>query len=177
LGERAEEHRADDAAGALGRGGEIAAEEALRRIAAGLEQHRRIGAPIAHGDLFRHREDAMGRGDERGAIGRDEAPLHGAPSLHQLRPEDDVDVAGHRHQGHHRFGRPFRQRALREELDVIDRGAGALRHARHRGELREIAAMLGEIDDPVGEHAAALPAHREDGDADGAGLDRALGLR
>ena len=54
---------------------------------------------------------------------------------------------------------------LREQLEVVDRRAGALGDAGHRGRLREIAAVLGEVDDPVGEHAAAFAAHREDGDA------------
>ena len=36
----------------------------------------------------------------------------------------------------------------------------------HRGRLREIAAVLGEIDDPVRQHAAAFAADRDDGDGD-----------
>ena len=49
-------------------------------------------------------------------------------------------------------------------LDVVDRRAGALGDARDRGRLREVAVALGDIDDPVGEHAAALPADRQDGE-------------
>ena len=52
------------------------------------------------------------------------------------------------------------------ELDVVDRRAGALRDAGHRGGLREVAVVLAEVDDPVGEHAAALAAHGEDRDLD-----------
>ena len=54
----------------------------------------------------------------------------------------------------------------RQHLDVIDRGAGALRDAGHRGRLREPALRLGKRDDPVGQHAAALAAHRQHGDGD-----------
>ena len=53
-----------------------------------------------------------------------------------------------------------------KQLDVVDRGAGALRDAGHRGGLREVAAVLREIDDPVRQHAAALAAERDDGDGD-----------
>ena len=61
------------------------------------------------------------------------------------------------------------RRAAREQLDVIVGRAGALGDARHRRHLRDIAAVLGEIDDPFREHAAAFAAHGEDGDGDGAG--------
>ena len=46
------------------------------------------------------------------------------------------------------------------------RSTGALGHARYRGRLREIAAMLGEIDDPVRQHAAAFAAERNHRDGD-----------
>ena len=61
---------------------------------------------------------------------------------------------------------------LRHHLEIVDGGAGALRDARHRGRLRVPAVALGEIDDPVGEHAAALPADREDGELDDAAIVR-----
>ena len=56
--------------------------------------------------------------------------------------------------------------ARRQHLDVVDRGAGALRDARHGGRLRGPAFRLGQGHDPVRQHAAALPAHGQDGDGE-----------
>ncbi len=52
----------------------------------------------------------------------------------------------------------------------------ALGDARHRGHLGDVAVVLAHIDDPVGEHAAALAAHGEDCDAERAGSIGHLGL-
>ena len=57
----------------------------------------------------------------------------------------------------------------REQLDVVDRRAGALRDAGHRGRLRKVAVAFGELDDPVGQDAAAFAADSEDRDLDGLG--------
>ena len=103
----------------------------------------------------------MGGGDEQRALRRDEAALDGARAFHQLGGEHDVDIAWDRHQREHRRAACRLRGRFGEQFDVIDGGAGALRDARHRGRLREIPAMLGEIDDPVGEHAAALAAERD----------------
>ena len=48
--------------------------------------------------LFRHRESAMRRGDQRRLFGRDETAQHRSARLHQLGRHHDVDVAGRRHQ-------------------------------------------------------------------------------
>ena len=61
---------------------------------------------------------------------------------------------------------PAARRGLGEQLDVVDRRAGALGDAGHRGRLRDVAVVLGELDDPVGEHAAAFAADGEDRDLD-----------
>ncbi len=53
---------------------------------------------------------------------------------------------------------------LGEQLEIVDRRAGALGDPGHRRRLREIAAVVGEIDDPVRQHAAAFAAERNHGD-------------
>ena len=57
----------------------------------------------------------------------------------------------------------------RKELQVIDRSAGALRDPGHGGALDDVAARFGDLDEPVGQHPATLPA--EGGDRQ---LERAL---
>ena len=64
-----------------------------------------------------------------------------AAGLHELRGHHDVDVAGRRHQRQDRLAAVQR----RHHLDVIDRGAGALGDAGHRGRLRDPAMVLGEL--------------------------------
>ena len=63
---------------------------------------------------------------------------------------------------------PVGHRVAREHLQVVDGGAGALGHAGHRGGLRDEAVVLGQVHQPVGQHAAALAAHGEQRDGDGA---------
>jgi hypothetical protein len=45
-------------------------------------------------------------------------------------------------------------------------GTGALRHAGHGSGLRVVAVLLGQVDQPVGEHTAAFAAHRQDRNRD-----------
>ena len=147
----------------------------MMRLAAALQPSssaRGIDAAVGHRDPLGHRIDAVGRDDEGGAVRRDQAALHRAAGLHQLRGDDDVDVARHRRQAQHRRRRVRLGAVLRKQLDVIVGRAGALRDARHRGHLRDVAGVLGDIDDPFRQHAAAFAAHGEDGDG-----DRALGGR
>jgi hypothetical protein len=92
-----------------------------------------------------------------------------ARRFHQLGGEDDVDVARHRHQRQHRRQAGRLGVGAREQLDVVDRRAGALRDAGHRGRLAQVAVLLGELDDPVGQDAAAFAADGEDRDLDGLG--------
>ncbi len=108
----------------------------------------------------------MGGGDQQRAIRRDEAALDRARGLHQLGGEHDVDVARHGHERKHRLTSGGLRGRFGKQFDIIDRGAGALRDARYRGRLREIAAVLGEIDDPVGQHATTLAAERDNGNGD-----------
>ena len=126
----------------------------------------RVRAAVGERDLLGHGEDAMGRGDEQRPVRRDEAALHRARGLHQLGGEHDIDVARHRHQREHRLAAGRLRRRFGEQFDVVDRRAGALGDAGNGGRLREIAAVLGKIDDPVRQHAAALAAQRNHGDGD-----------
>ena len=106
------------------------------------------------------RIQTVGRGDQRRAVGRHQSAQNGAAGFDQFGGKHDVDFARRRHQREDRRAAGFR----RQHLDVVDRGAGALRDAGHRGRLRVPALRLGKFHDPVGEHAAALSAHRHDGD-------------
>ena len=139
---------------------------ASRRPAAWARSARAVDPAVAHRALLGDRIDAMGRRDQRGALGRDQAALHGAAasisseaSTTSTSPGSGISAS---------TGSPPSASAcaLRIELDVVDGRAGALRHARHRRGLGEIAVGFAHLDDPVGEHAAALAAHGEDGDLD-----------
>ena len=77
----------------------------IRRLAASaaaLQQRRGIDAAVGQRDLLGHRVDAVGRDDERGAVGRDQPALHRAACFHQLGGDHDVDVARHRRESQHR---------------------------------------------------------------------------
>lgn len=100
--------------------------------------------------------------DQRGAIRRHEAAQDRPAGLHELRRHHHVDVAGRRHQRQDRLAAVER----RHRLDIVDRGAGALGDAGHRGRLRDPAMVLGQLNDPVGQHAATLATHRDDRDGD-----------
>ena len=112
----------------------------------------------------------MGGGDEQRALRRDEAALDGARAFHQLGGEHDVDIARDRHQREHRRAASRLRGRFGEQFDVIDGGAGALRDARHRSGLRDPVLALRQRHDPVDQHAAALAAHRQHGDAKRSGL-------
>ncbi len=139
-GERAEQRGRDHAAAAVGDA------PACRRRRSGCDTPwaaaastaGRIGDAVARRRLLGDREGAVRGGDQRGAVRRDQAALDGAAGFHQLGGDHHVHVARHRHQRQHR-----RVVALRpDHLDVVDRGAGALRHAGHRGGLRDPAVAL-----------------------------------
>ncbi|MCY1506894.1 hypothetical protein D9M68_411530 [compost metagenome] len=170
--ERAEQHGADHAARGFGGLRHVEADEALGGARGVGEQLVAVDAAVAHGALFGDGEDAVRGGDERGAVARDQPTLHRAAGFHELGGKHHVDIARQRHQREH--GAPAVGLRLRigVQLDVIDGRAGALGHAWHRGGLGDIAVGLAHVDDPVGKHAAALPAHSEDGDLDGLNLVR-----
>ena len=120
----------------------------------------RIARAVARLFLFRHRISAMGRGDKRRLVGSHQPAQNRSAGLHELRRHHHVDIARRRHEREDgRDAVPRRQR-----LDVVDRRAGALRDARHGCRLRRPPNMLGDLDDPVRQHSAALAAHGENGD-------------
>ena len=165
-GERAEQRCSDHAARVFRGAREVGEHGTLRGLATGRDECVGVDAAVAHRHLLGHRIDTVRRRDERRAIGRDEPTLQRASGFHQFGGDDDVDLAGEGHQREHRDATVGHGR---EDLDVIDRRAGALRDARHGRRLRGPAGVFREIDDPVGEHAAAFAAHGKDGDVDGAG--------
>jgi hypothetical protein len=164
--QRAEQDCADHAARSFGRLLHVEADEALGRLGGVREQLGAVDAAVTERALFRNGEHAVRGGDERGSIVRDEPTLYGAASFHEFRCEHHVDIARQGHQRQH--GPPAVRIGLRDriQLDVVDGRAGALRHARHRGGLGDVAVGFAHVDDPVGQHAAALPAHGEDRDLD-----------
>ena len=172
-GERAEQRCTDHAARVFRGACEVGKHRTLRGFATGRDECVGVDAAVAHRHLLGHRIDTVRRRDERRAIGRDEPTLQRASGFHQFGGDDDVDLAGEGHQREHRDATVGHGR---EDLDVIDRRAGALRDARHGRRLRGPAGVFREIDDPVGEHAAAFAAHGKDGDVDGAGRGCGCGV-
>src|SRR5487761_143444 len=83
------------------------------------------------------------------------------------------DISGDRHEGHDRLAPSPLRRRPREEFQIVDRCARALRDTGHGRRLREITLGLGDLDEPVGEHAAALAAERRDAKLDRAQRHRA----
>ena len=81
--------------------------------------------------------------------------------------QDDrhVHVTGHGHQGQHRLFAIHGGR-VREQFHVVNRGAGTLGHARHRGGLCKVAVLFAQVDDPVGQHAAAFATHGQNSNLD-----------
>ena len=165
--QRAEQHRADDAA-RLGADRIHVAGHDPARLALERREHRlRVGDAVAQGGFFGDAVHPMRRGDDGGAIRTHQAAHRRSARLHELRGHDHIDIAGDGHE--RKYGRRayFRPRA---HLEVVHRRAGALRHARHGGRLHQPAVTLRDLDDPVGQHSAALAAESRDGDGDSRAL-------
>jgi hypothetical protein len=152
----------------------VEAHEAPRQPA-GRRLERLAGKhPVARRRLLGDREEPVRARDHGGAGRRGVVHLDGAPRLEQLGGDDHVDVARGRVEREDRLRRAGGQ-ALRKYLDVVGGGAGALGHARDRGGLRGVAGVGGRADDPLGQHAAAVPAEGRDEDRDRAGRRRHAG--
>jgi len=106
-----------------------------------------VHAAVSHGGFFRNRIHAVGRGNQGGARGRDQAALHRAPGFHQLGGNHDIHVTGH---GHERQHGPSAVAGIGEQFHVVNRRTRALRHTRYRGALRVVAIALAQIDQPIG---------------------------
>ncbi len=169
-GHGAEEHRIDDGAAFLRELAHVEEHRVLCQLA--RRRHHLVGfvAAIGHLHLLDRGVDAMRRGDERGALGAHVAIHHGAPGLDQLGGDHDVDVAGTRRERQHRIAAAELAAPRGVDLQVIGRGAGALRDAGNRGGLRRQIALGRGFHQPVGHDATAFAA--EGGNQDG---DRTLG--
>jgi len=88
--------------------------------------------------------------------------LNSSTRFHELRRDDDVDIAGRRGECEDRLHTPQVSKLLREKLEIVSRRAGALCHARNGGALDRVARNGRRRHDPVGENATALTAERSD---------------
>ena len=121
---------ADECAVLLGDGRHVEPDVRLARCArprrrVGLRQRGRRRAPTSRRSC---RRGASMRSTSYGRASRSRAARYAAAST-RLGGHDDVDVARARHQRHHRAAAIAGQRGLREELEVVERRTGALRHA------------------------------------------------
>ena len=130
----------------------------------GVEDLRAVEPAVGHLHLFRSGIDAMGRGNQGGAVRADEAVLHRPAGLHELGGHHDVDVAGVRGQREHRLTAAQQIVPGGKDLEVIRRCAGALRDARDRSRLHREAAARRGLDQPLGHYAAPFTAQRGDQD-------------
>ena len=94
-GERAEQHRRDDATRLFRQPGHVEGDELFGGHERGLEDSGSFPDAVARRLLFHHRIGAVRRGDEAGAVGRDQATLDGTAGFHQLGADDEIDLAGH----------------------------------------------------------------------------------
>ena len=162
----AEQHGVERQIARRGAARQIEQQRAAGEGARGCEDAAHVEPAIGHRLLLGDRIDAMGRGGEDGAVGRDEAVLERTAGLEHFGRQHQIDAARARIKRHQRLAPAQRGISDGEDLDIISGGAGALRHAGDRGRLdRQIGAHR-RIDDPVGEHAAALAAERGDQDRD-----------
>ncbi len=148
--------------------GEIVADILARRLAPGRQQRLAVLAAVTHGHFLWHGIHAVRRRNQQGFVRCHQTTLHGPRRLHQLGRQHHIHIARHRHQTQYRL--PAGAALHRQDFNVVNRGPGPLGHAGHRGRLGIKARLLGRTDHPVGQHAASLPAHGENGNFDGYGL-------
>ena len=166
-GQRAKQRRRQHTAVLFGQRLHVVVQKTQGVFMPGLQHGGGVGDAVAGHHLFERGVVAVRGRDERGALGRDQAALHGAAGFHKLGRNHDIHFARHRHQRQHRCAAVGLRMALRKQLDVINGGAGALGHTSDRGGLGNVAVVFGQVHDPVHQHAAALAAHGQDGDGDG----------
>ena len=90
----AEQHGVDGGALRLGEGLEVVEERRLGKRIGRVRHARGVVEPVSHGGLLVHGIDPVGRGDQRGALGRHEARFDQAAGLDQLGGDGDIDIAG-----------------------------------------------------------------------------------
>ena len=165
-GHGAEQDGIDDGAGVLGGAFDIEQDMLFRHLLRGVEDLVAVVAAVAHRHLLGERIDPVGRADQRGLFRADEALFHRPADFHQLGRDHHVDVAGAGIEVEHRFDVAGLGIGLRHDLDIVGRCARALGHAGDRGRLDRQAGGARGVDQPGGQHAAALAAHRRDDDGD-----------
>ena len=174
-GDGAEHHRIDHGAALARDRFEIEQQRAFRILLDRLDEPLLVIAAVAHRHLLHHQIRAAGRGDGRGAVGRDKAAGDGAAGFHQFAGDDEIDIADARRQREDRAALVGLARRRRHQLDVIGGRAGALRDARNRRRLHRKILALRRRHDPIGEHAATLAAKRGDQDSEGTCIALRLG--
>ena len=116
-----------------------------------------IGDPVPRHRLFNTGKRAMRRGDQYSAIWRDKAAHDRPTCLHPFCGNHDIDIGLGRAKGKDGLAA-----CICQHFYVIDRRPGALGNAGDRGCLDGIAVGFCQIDNPVCQHTAALPADRHD---------------
>jgi hypothetical protein len=111
-----------------------------------------------------HRINAVTARNQGRDIRRNESFLDCAARFRHLAHYDQVDITRHRVRCEYGFSADGCRTIARKNLDAIDSRAGSLRDSGDECRLRDIAVGLGDIHQPVGEHAAALPADGENCD-------------
>ena len=100
--QRAQQHGIDDAAGFLGRLVHVEQDLFPAALLHGAQQPADVEAAVAHRRALADGQHAMCRGDQRRAIGRDEAVEDHAAGFQQLGRQRHVDLADRRVERQHR---------------------------------------------------------------------------
>ena len=115
-----------------------------------------VGQTAARNNFLGDSEGAMGRGNQKGAIWCHETAHDRSARFHHFGGNQDIDITFGRCQRENRPRPGFRQ-----HFYIIDGCSGTLCDARDRSGLNRVTIAFGQIDDPVAENAAALPANRQ----------------
>ena len=167
--ETAKETGGNHAARVRGERVHVEADRAQGRFGDFTLDQRIFGAAIAGDHFLGCGKDAMGRSDQSGTVWGDEPAQDRASRFHQLRSDQNIEITG-----------AWTKRedglavGLGGHFDVINRCPRALRDASDRRHLHGIITTRGEVGDPVGEHAAPLPADCEYGEFDDVAHDRSF---
>ena len=137
-------------------------DEPLRLAARELDQPRGVGGALPQRALLHDRVGAVRGGDQRGPLAIHQAALDRAARLDQLGSDTQSTSPGTGISAMIGSRPSPLGLGAREELQIVDRGARALRDARHGCRLHQVSLGLGDLDQPFGEHTAALAAERRD---------------
>ena len=121
-----------------------------------LHERRRVAPPVAHLHLFKGGERAGRGGQDQCAPVARMAQAHLAHRLEQFAREQRVQPARHRVQPEHGAASPQFALVNWEKLEVVSGRARALCHTGNGRGLGRVACLASGLDQPFGEHAAAL---------------------